>query len=220
MAVDPRKLKAGDLLVAPDAQGTWGASLSFEGVDAQTGLVFVRELGGDRQLYRASADVLMVPRVVGLAGEDAGDAGSADAAGGSHDAAGKGDGITPEQRRKLFALAKRRGLDVEDVRQMAPAGSVSQLTRVEASRLIDRLQGVEPGHQPHERQGSATGRQLGLIDHLAGELGMSDAELAEWMGKRFGVESVAAIQDGGLAHRIIGGLRCMTANRNKARGLG
>ena len=47
--------------------------------------------------------------------------------------------ITEGQRRALFAAAGRIGLDLDGLRAMTPAGSVSKLTRAEAASLLNRL---------------------------------------------------------------------------------
>lgn len=51
----------------------------------------------------------------------------------------EGERITPPQRRALFAAARDRGLSIDDVRDMTPTGSISALTRAEASDLLDRI---------------------------------------------------------------------------------
>lgn len=53
----------------------------------------------------------------------------------------EGERITPGQRRKLFVLADERGMSIDDVRDMTPAGSISALSRAEAAALLDRLSG-------------------------------------------------------------------------------
>jgi hypothetical protein len=54
--------------------------------------------------------------------------------------------ITPAQRRALFAIGKARGLTVDDLRDLTPTGSISALTRDQASHLLDRLN----AHTDHE----------------------------------------------------------------------
>ena len=48
---------------------------------------------------------------------------------------------TEKQRRYLIGLARRRGLSIEDLRDMTPQKSVRELTVYEAGRLIDRFLG-------------------------------------------------------------------------------
>jgi len=47
--------------------------------------------------------------------------------------------ITPEQRKALFAIGKARGCSIDDLRDLTPAGSISALTRLQAARLLERL---------------------------------------------------------------------------------
>ena len=53
--------------------------------------------------------------------------------------------LTAKQRATIFALANRRGLDLDDLRGMTPQGSVSKLTMREAGDVIDRLKGRRVG---------------------------------------------------------------------------
>jgi len=50
-----------------------------------------------------------------------------------------GEPISPAQRRALFAAGSNRGLDIDDLRSLTPAGSISAMTHAEASRLLDHL---------------------------------------------------------------------------------
>lgn len=47
--------------------------------------------------------------------------------------------ISPAQRRAIFAAAESRGLSIDDVRDMTPAGSISRLTWQRASNLLDSI---------------------------------------------------------------------------------
>jgi hypothetical protein len=47
--------------------------------------------------------------------------------------------ITPGQLKMLWALARRKGIAPEDLRTLTPAGSVSVLTKGQATELIDAL---------------------------------------------------------------------------------
>jgi hypothetical protein len=124
---------------------------------------------------------------------------------------GQQDLITGAQRRMLFARAKALGMDLDAIRAATPKGSVSALTKVEASELIDRL--VRRPRRAWRDQGTATGNQIGTIEYLRGLVGFSDTAFSKWLGKRFKVESLAQITDKGLASRVIGGLSRMRANR-------
>jgi len=215
---EARQLKPGDLLVVvTSASGRWGEKVRFERIDAD-GMVQVTLVNDADTLYSASPDVLRVPRVVGACSEDRVEP---PAKAEPKRGRSRGERITDAQRRKLFAVAKSRGLDLEAVRDLTPAGSVSMLTRAQAHDLIDRLAGRPTApHQVYADQGGASGRQLGLIAHLAAQIGFTDAEFSSWMGKRFGVESIAQVADGGLANRIVGGMKRMLAARQRVRGTG
>lgn len=113
--------------------------------------------------------------------------------------------MTDQQRRKLFALADERGMDLDALRACTPAGSVSMLTRREASMLIGKLAGGADAAAA-ERRDRATPRQLELIGHLAGYLRMDHERLGAWMGPRFGVASLKELHSREVASRIIQGL--------------
>jgi hypothetical protein len=98
-------------------------------------------------------------------------------------------------------------LGIDDLRAATPLGSISALTRDQASELIDRLSGGRP-------QGTATAKQLGMIAHLRDLIGFTDAEFSAWLSKRFKVDSLAQITDRAHASRVIGGLVRMHANRS------
>ncbi|MBE7507765.1 MAG: hypothetical protein HS101_15980 [Planctomycetia bacterium] len=49
--------------------------------------------------------------------------------------------ITEPQRKAIFAAARQRGMSTDDVRALCPKGSVSMLSSLEASRVLDRLNG-------------------------------------------------------------------------------
>lgn len=48
-------------------------------------------------------------------------------------------GITPSQRRALFAAAKAHGLSIDDLRDVTPTGSISAMSHSEAAAVLDRL---------------------------------------------------------------------------------
>lgn len=50
-----------------------------------------------------------------------------------------GEPISAPQRRALFACARRKGMDIDDLRALTPLGSISALTRKEAAALLSRL---------------------------------------------------------------------------------
>lgn len=101
--------------------------------------------------------------------------------------------ITPQQMRKVWAVAKERGLDQDDVRQMAKVisgmDSVSHLTKAEAIQLIDRLEGRRPVAIQQTDPNMATVKQLWKIDQLIRGLGWDDnpKRLEQFMLKYAGV---------------------------------
>jgi len=102
--------------------------------------------------------------------------------------------ITPEQRKALFAAGKARGLRIDDLRALTPANSISLLTRLQASRLIDRLNAGSESAYP-KRRSRAPRRPKGVyavsspqqrlkIESLRTELGWTPERLGEWLSKR------------------------------------
>lgn len=107
--------------------------------------------------------------------------------------------ITDAQRRKLFALARERGLDLDDLRAMTPAGSISLLRIDQAAELIDRIEGrpnpAPPPRTAHRRPRLpagvirlATAEQRAEIDRLAEAIsahyGWTRADLEAWLQPR------------------------------------
>ena len=56
--------------------------------------------------------------------------------------------ISHDQRRRLFGLAKRRGMSTDGLRAATPDGSIGALSRAEASRLIAELGGAPLANPP------------------------------------------------------------------------
>jgi hypothetical protein len=118
-------------------------------------------------------------------------------------------GIIELQRRRIFALARRHGLTLDDVRAMTPAGSVSELTKAQADALIRRLGGVVPG-----RGSKATPGQLTFVRDVARSVGFDDASLSAWLSRTFGVDAIERIPDRDAAAAVITGL--LALQRQKA----
>lgn len=101
-----------------------------------------------------------------------------------------GQPITPAQRTALFAAARSRGLGIDDIRAMTPAGSISKLTRLQARELLDRLNAGTPHavqHRPRRPKGVyalVTDAQRNKIEALRIELGWTPERLKEWLGER------------------------------------
>jgi len=102
--------------------------------------------------------------------------------------------LSADQRRAIFAAGKAHGLDIDDLRAMTPAGSISLLTRLQASRLIDRLNAGSENAYPKRRSRTprrpkgihafATPSQLNKIKVLRIDLGWTPERLGEWLSKR------------------------------------
>jgi hypothetical protein len=85
-------------------------------------------------------------------------------------------GITAAQRRKIWAAAKQRGLDEDDlreiVRQITGQTSTKALTIHEAVRIIDRLEGKP--EKPAATGNQISEKQLWKIRELEKALGWDD----------------------------------------------
>ena len=115
-------------------------------------------------------------------------------------------GITALQRRQIFGLGRARGFDIDGLRELTPAGSISALTRSQAERLIAKLAGETPGRGAGRRARGVprvTAQQLGQIRHLRGVLGFRDDEWEHWLLDRFGIRSTGEIRDRETARRVI-----------------
>lgn len=120
-------------------------------------------------------------------------------------------GITAGQRRRLFALARERGLDLDQLRAATPAGSVSALSHDQAAAIIERLGGsADVG--AFSPRGDVTRRQLGMIEHLRELVGFDAAGFSAWL-RRFGCTSTDAIDDRRRASHVIAALVKMHAAR-------
>lgn len=110
------------------------------------------------------------------------------------------DRLTPAQNRHIFALKRERGLSLDDLRDMTPAGSISMLTRAQANVLIDALKtGKSPDYNkrssfPRQREGQGrrpkgvasmiTDAQRQKVRALRLELGWSAEALKTWLSSR------------------------------------
>jgi hypothetical protein len=85
--------------------------------------------------------------------------------------------ITPEQIKKVWAVARERDVDADTMRNMAEQisgrPSISGLTKDEARRLIDRMEGKESSFasKPLRAANMVTEKQMWKIRKLAQELG-------------------------------------------------
>ncbi len=112
--------------------------------------------------------------------------------------------ITAEQRRALFAIARRLGFDTDEMRVLTPTGSISALTPLQASDLIERF--TNGGHGPCP-EGTATARQLGFADHVRRNLGMGDADFRGWLLQMFHVPGLDDVTTSDLGRLLAALLR-------------
>lgn len=134
--------------------------------------------------------------------------------------------ITKAQISKIWVLAREIGLDKETLYLLVPRGSISTLTRQEASDLIERLAGTsqEPGRRhertftrrPRQRRRkipatAASPEQWNFIYSLFGKLGWlgTPARMRGFLKKFAGVSTVEEITDRKRASAIIEALKAM-----------
>jgi len=147
------------------------------------------------------------------------------------------DRITKSQIAKIWASAHEIGLDRETLYLLVPRGSISSLTRDEASALIQRLAGADPAGSPSHRlaqtrrrpqptlrrktSASVTDRQRRFITDLFSRLGWSSQpyRIRGFLKKFAGVESVAELSDRKRAIALIEALKAMVqrSRRKQAR---
>jgi len=102
--------------------------------------------------------------------------------------------ITSSQRRAIFAAGKVKSLTIDDLRAMTPTGSISALTRGQASDLLNRLNaGTQYEHPRKTARGRrhpkgvyalATPAQHRKIESLRIQLGWTTEGLRGWMSER------------------------------------
>ncbi|MCK6483771.1 MAG: hypothetical protein L6R00_06520 [Phycisphaerae bacterium] len=140
--------------------------------------------------------------------------------------------ITAAQRRLLFRLAAMRGLDLDALRDLTPAGSVSALTIVQAAALIDRLSPAAAERQdeggppprprpPRQRPGTirlATAPQRRHIAWLRDTLGWDEPHLENFLrGRTFpDGRPMHEYRTADDARRVIRLLLGVQANRRRA----
>lgn len=127
--------------------------------------------------------------------------------------------ITPEQRRKIFALQRQHSIQEDDlyavVEQISGGDSISALTKEQAMRLIDRLCRIV-GEAPKPREHRASDAMLGKIRQLERELGWADQpeRLQGFMARMTGVKRLEWLtkQQGG---KLIEGLKNMRGRADR-----
>ncbi len=170
--VDVAALQPDDLFTLLDNDGhSYGVYEYIGPNEDEPDRVFARDVGNG-ETYAIRKDCIVLPSVVGVCTESVGDAGTSSQPGDSEAAPRGHQPLSEAQRRMIFGLGTSKGFDIDDLRSITPAGSISALTRAQAAKLIDTLTG-KPGSHDVARgaQGTATGKQIGLIAHLRDLIG-------------------------------------------------
>ncbi len=143
------------------------------------------------------------------------------------------DRLTDAHRRMIFRLKTDRGLTIDDVRDMTPAGSISMLTKFQATSLIDALKTGKPvdyskrSRIPAERRSKrrpknvfamASDAQRNTIEALRIELGWSKEHLHDWLSKRHHKDGrpMTEIQSSGDAVAVIELLKAVRIRQHRA----
>ena len=123
---------------------------------------------------------------------------------------------TTAQRQAIAIAGKARGLAVDDIRALTPAGSIRALTFEQASALLDRLNGgrprpAAPAQAPRSRRrrpgvlAIITDRQREVLASYQGRLGWSNERLDAFMQRTFGLTmaTLASRRDASRAITIL-----------------
>lgn len=96
--------------------------------------------------------------------------------------------MSPEQRRRMFAMAGELGLDIDDLRDMASSytgkPSIKSLSKSKAERLNKKLQLIIN----QKKQPDSVPPQIGLIKKLYPQLGLNEVQFREWLKRYFHVD--------------------------------
>ncbi len=137
--------------------------------------------------------------------------------------------LSPGQRRALFAVGKRRGLSIDGLRELTPAGSISALTRAQAAGLLDRLNvGTDYEHpRPAQRQprrprgvyAIASEGQRRKIEALRIDLGWKAEKLQAWLAGRHHLDGrrMTRIDSSSDARDVIELLKVVLVKQREAR---
>lgn len=98
---------------------------------------------------------------------------------------------TPQQLRMLYGVARKAGMDSDDLHARAweahHVESLRDLTSGQCARLIDGITGKKTADRPIDR---ATQGQIGIILGLRAKMGWDDTRLRGWIRSRYGVEHI------------------------------
>ncbi len=136
--------------------------------------------------------------------------------------------LSAGQRRALFAVGKARGLSIDGLRELTPAGSISALTRAEAASLLDRLNaGTDYEHprqterRPRRPKGVfaiVSDAQKRKIKALLIDLGWNPEKLQAWLSKRHHLDgrSMTKIDSTSDARDVIELLKAVLTKQREA----
>jgi len=206
-------IQPGDIFIVPQKDGVWGPQVAFVRLDRDNPQMGIfRDASGEtvRYFFRDLLD----PRCrVGTARRQ--EPRKRKRKGPSHP-------ITADQRRKIFALAKGRGLSIDDIRDLTPAGSISAMSTGQASRVIDALSGKRVDlTAPTGPTAAPTDAQIAMLYAMAQDAGMDRRHLQNFMRSKFEITGPndprltnAAIQKVLHALRAIANRRVGTAHQS------
>jgi len=135
--------------------------------------------------------------------------------------------ITSGQQRRLFVIARDRGMDLDQLRE-AIGGSISRLSAAQASEHIERLSGEPlpnpPGQAPKRKAAPAEGvtrmitpEHIEQIERLLKEaFANRDAGMA-WLSKDFKVDQIRGLATAERAGQVIRVLKEITARSKRDR---
>ena len=140
--------------------------------------------------------------------------------------------ITARQRRALFALGKRRGMDLDGLRTLTPQGSISALTYRQAQAISRNLAARTPElwDSTQERKRTRreptpdgvirlrTQRQLETIEDLRLRAELSEASLFYVIKRATGVAGLAELGRRADASKVINTLWAIVRKRERKNG--
>ncbi len=122
---------------------------------------------------------------------------------------------TPAQRRAIVLAGRQRGMDLDQLRGMTPAGSLRALSFDQAAAILDRLHDGRPAPERKRRPPRrsrpgilkmVTLRQRETIASLQVRIGWGDERLDEFLWRTFGLrmQTLASRRDASRIITILG----------------
>jgi hypothetical protein len=130
--------------------------------------------------------------------------------------------ITKLQISRIWATAHELGLDRESLYRQVPGGSISHLSRGQASDVIERLESLKRHEQSMDMppassvaQETVTPEQIHFIHYLFGRLGWlrDPGHMANFLHKYFHVNRLEELPDRKRASAVIEALKAIVARR-------